>query len=291
MARPVCLYCGAALPAEVVAAAAESAALVTAPSAPAPPQEAWTGTLVVVDQSSGDAATLRDALGLVPYEAALRHRRGGYALEGIFDPSAAEEEAARLRAAGLAVFLVPESVARAEPLVAYAGVRERERLRLLGASGSWEVSASHLLLVVRGPIVREYQAPLERRKIRTARLEDGYRFHLHLRTSPLALELDPGDFDFGTGATLKGSSLLELSAWIDSVTHGTPIDDAFRHSTPALGPTTARPSGPLAAAAALSGTDSGRRNRKEGTVHDNLRQFRFYSSWRGAVERARMEQP
>ncbi len=290
MARPVCLYCGAALPAEVVAEAAESAALVTAPDAAPPPAGAWTGTLVVVDQSSGDAATLGDALGLVPYEAALRHRRGGYALEGVFDPSAAEEEAARLRASGLAVFLVPESVARAEPLVAHAGVRERDGLRLSGASGSWEVSAAHLLLVVRGPIVREYQAPLERRKIRTARLEDGYRFHLHRSTSPLPLELDPGDFDFGAGATLKGSSLLELGAWVDSVTQGTQVDDAFRHSTPALGPTTARPSGPTAKAAALSGTDTGKRNPGE-AVHDNLRQFRFYSSWRGAVERARMEQP
>ena len=137
------------------------------------------------------------------------------------------------------------------------GAREREGLRLRGASGPWEIAASHLLLVVRGPIVREYQAPLEQRRIRTARLEDGYRFHLHLRSSPLPLELDPGDFDFGAQAPLSGSSILELSAWIESVAQGTPVDDAFRHSTPALGPTTARPSGPTAAAAALSGTDPG----------------------------------
>jgi hypothetical protein len=291
MARPVCLYCGAALPAEVVAAAAESASLVTAPSAPPTPPGAWAGTLVVVDQSSGDAATLGDALGLVPYEAALRHRRGGYSLQGVFDPALAEAEAARLRAAGLAVFLVPESVARAEPLVAHAGVREKEGLRLLGASGPWEIAASHLLLVVRGPIVREYQAPLEQRRIRTARLEDGYRFHLHRRSSPLPLELDPGDFDFGAQAPLSGSSILEMSAWIESVAQGTPVDDAFRHSTPALGPTTARPSGPTAAAAALSGTDPGKRDHRGGAVHDNLRQFRFYSCWRGAVERARREHP
>lgn len=291
MARPACLYCGAALPAEVVAAAAESASLITAPDAAAPPQATWTKTLVVVDQSSGEVATLADALGLVPYEAALRHRRGGYALEGVYDPAMAEEEAARLRAAGLAVFLVPESVARAEPLVAHAGVRVRNSLSLRTATGPWEVSASDLLIVVRGPIVREYQAPLERR-IRTARLEDGYRFHLHLRTSTRALELDPGDFDFGTVAPLKGSSFLEMSAWIESVAEGTPVDEAFRHSTPALGPTSARPSGPTAAAAALSGTTGpGKRNSKEGAVHDNLRQFRFYSSWRGALERARVEQP
>jgi hypothetical protein len=288
MVRAGCLYCGAALPAEAVAAAAESAAAsVAAFGRPPPVAAASPGTLLIVDQGSADPATLGAALGLVPYEAVQRHRRAGYALEGIFDEAAAGAEASRLRAAGLVVFLVPESLARAEPWLAIVGMREKDGLRLRGTSGWRQVSRPDILLVVRGPIVREQQAPFVRRKIQTIRLEDGYRFHLHLASSPQILELDPGNFDFGAQAREYASSLLEMSGWLEALAHGGAIDDAFRHSTPALGPQTAGTTGPLAAADALSRSASRGRSKNEATVHDNLRQFRFYSSWRGAVERAK----
>jgi hypothetical protein len=282
MARPSCLYCGAALPAEAVAAAAESAAAVTAQGAP---REASRRTLLVVDCAKADAGILGTALDLLPYEAAQRHRRGSLHLEGVLAPAAAEEEAARLRAQGLVVFLVSEALARADPWLAVAGAREKDGLRLRGTTGSREVLASDLLLVVRGPIVREYQAPRAPRKIQTARLEDGYRFHLHLRSSPQVVELDPGDFDFGMRVSLFPSSLLEMSDWLESMAQGVEVDEAFRYSTPALGPG-AGPAGPLAATSALARSTKG--DKDQATVHDNLRQFRFYSSWRGAVERARM---
>jgi hypothetical protein len=285
MARPSCLYCGAALPAEAVAAAAASAAALDAVG-PAREEEGPPRMLLLVDPKSADPGTLGIALELSPYESALRHRRGGYSLEGVLSEGAAEPEAARLRAAGLVVFLVPESRARAEPWLAVAGVREDDGdLSLRGITGSRQVSRSDLLLVVRGPIVREYQAPLTPRKVQTARLADGYRFHLHLRSSPQVLELDPGDFDFGARPTVFGSSLLEMNDWLGALVEGVAVDDAFRYSTPALGPGT-EPAGPLAATKALSrgakASDTGR-----ATVHDNLRQFRFYSGWRGEVERAK----
>ncbi len=290
MARPACLYCGAPLSAETVAAAVASAATVASfGTLPPPAAGAVHGVLVVVDQSSADARTLGAALGLGPYESAQRRKRGGYALEGILEPAAADEEAARLRAAGLVVFQVPESVARKEPWIAGAGSRGPDGLRLRGSSGTRLVSGADLRLVVRGPIVRQYQAARERPKIRTARLEDGYRFHLHLGASPEIVELDPGDFDFGAQGPLSGSSLLEMCDWLDSVRGEATVDDDFRHVTPALGPTPAGAGGPLAAAAALSRSVSSGRGQGEGAVHDNLRQFRFYSSWRGAVERARSE--
>jgi hypothetical protein len=245
------------------------------------------GTLLVVDGSSADPATLGSALGLLPYESAQRHRRGGFAALGVLDPAAAAEEAARLRAAGLVVFLVPESLARTEPWVAVAGVREKDGLRLRGVTGSRLVSGRDLLIVVRGPIARQYQAPLERRKIQTARLEDGHRFHLHLRASPQILELDPADFDFGAQARRFGSSLLEMNDCLESLTRGVAVDEAFRYATPALGPGSPESTGPLAALA--RGASKGRT--KEVAVHDNLRQFRFYSAWRGAVERQRSGSP
>jgi hypothetical protein len=286
MARPVCLYCGAPLPAEAVAAAAESAAGVTAAGSAPPGGGASSRTLLVVDCSSADAATLADALELTRYESAQRHRRGGLSLEGVLGPVAAEAEAARLRAAGLVVFLVSEALARAEPWLAVAGMREKDGLSLRGPIGSRRVSSADLLLVVRGPIVREYQAPLAPRKIQTARLEGGYRFHLHLHSSPQVLELDPGDFDFGARPPIFGSSLLEMNDWLDSLAQSAVMDDSFRYSTPALGPGTG-PAGPLVATSALSRSAKGR-DKSQTTIHDNLGQFRFYSSWRGAVERTRV---
>jgi hypothetical protein len=245
-------------------------------------------TLLVVDPSSTDPATLGAALDLTPYESAQLHRRGGYALQGILDDPVAEEEAARLRAVGIGVFLVPESRVKAEPWLAVAGAREKDGMCLRGAAGSRQVSAPDLLIVVRGPIVREYQAPFERRKIQTMRLEDGYRFHLHLKDSPQILELDPGEFDFGARAMRFASSLLEMSDWLDSLAGGVPVDDTFRHTTPALGPATPGTTA-LGVVGALSRSASKGRNKNEGTVHDNLRQFRFYSSWRGALESARVK--
>ena len=284
MARPACLYCGAALPAEAVAEAAASAAALEA--GPTPPDEGPPRMLVLVDSSSADPGTLAAARELSAYEAALRHRRGGYSLEGVLGQAEAEPEAARLRAAGLGVFLVPESRARAEPWLAIAGTRQDGGdLSLRGAGGSRQVSRPDLLLVVRGPIVREYQAPLAPRKVQTARLADGYRFHLHLRSSPQVLELDPGDFDFGTRATAFSSSLLEMNDWLAALVEGVVVDDAFRYSTPALGPGT-EPAGPLAATRALSRSAKGN-DKSQAAVHDNLRQFRFYSGWRGEVERAK----
>jgi len=269
---------------------ASAATAVAFGAVPAPAGGAIRGVLVIVDQSSVDERTLGEALGLGPYAAAQQRKRGGYALQGILEPAAAEEEAARLRSAGLGVFLVPESVARKEPWIAVAGSRGPDGLRLRGSpGGARAVSGADLCLVVRGPIVRQYQASRERQKFRTARLEDGYRFHLHLAASPEIVEIDPGDFDFGAQGSLSGSSLLEMGDWVDSVTGDATVDDSFRHATPALGPTPAVDGGPLAAAAALSRRVSSARGKGEGAVHDNLRQFRFYSSWRAAVERARAE--
>ena len=244
-----------------------------------------------MDLSSAAPATLGAALDLLPYESAQRHRRGGYALEGALEGAAAEEEAARLRAAGLVVFLVSESRAREEPWLALAGGPGKDGLVLKGATGTRVISSSDLLLVVRGPIAREYQAPPQRRRIKTTRLEDGYRFHLHLRASPQVVELDPGDFDFGARPPLSGSSLLEMSDWLEPLTEGVEKDDAFRHLTPALGPGTPGPAGPLAATGALARSAPASGTSSEAEVHDNLRQFRFYSSWRGAVERQRAGLP
>jgi hypothetical protein len=267
-----CVYCGAEAP----AGAAEL------------PREATPETshrrLVVLRVEGADPAALARALGLAAAEAAHRARRGGWQLLRIAEPEAAREQAARLGEAGLAAVLVPEAEVRAaaSPEVALGGEWKGGELALRTTRGPARVRASQLLLAVQGPIAREYQTSQQVKRSRTATLEPGYRFHLHRRGESRPLELDPGAFDFGAGGQ-GGSSLLQLTAWMQELTRGVVVDDGFRRLPPELGVAQASIAGPLAAADALGARAAGRGDAP--LVLDNLRQFRFYSAWRAAVER------
>jgi hypothetical protein len=279
ISRPRCLYCGVALdpalvpppPPEPAAGAAELPAL-AAPSEPAPER-----TLVVIGFQSPDVAPVAEALALAPFEVAQRMRRGGWHLHKVLAPDAAAVEGERLQAAGLAVRLVPEVEVRpsAEPIAVTGGTWSEPHLRLHTSRGDRALAAGDLLLIVSGAIQREYPAEF-RRNLRLAALTPGHRFHLHTRGEALAFELDPDAFVFDTPSPVPMSSLLELRSWIAGLTP-VPVDDGFRSLPPALGPS---PTPDPTAFAAL------RAGKKEGApVHDNLRQFRFYSGWRAAVER------
>jgi hypothetical protein len=235
---------------------------------------------VVIDLERATPPALVEGLGLGAYEAAQRQKRGGYSLELVIDSSEAEAEAEALRGAGLLVFLVPEAASRIVPWVATSGFGD-DGTALRGDEGLRRVRPGDVLLVVRGPIAREYQAPEKRRRIDTARLSPGYLFHLHLRESPQVLEIDPFDFAFGSGPPVSGSSQVEIQTWVDGVRAGAREDDAFRHLTPALGLSQDQNRGALRA---LGGAPAGG---KTPGVLDNLAQFRSYSGWRGAVERQR----
>jgi hypothetical protein len=269
---PRCVYCGADAPPEVVRGAPEEAA---APVGP--------GRLLVVLQVEGtEPATLARALALAAAEANHRVRRGGWQLLRIAEPVAAEEQAQQLRGAGLGVALVAEADVRAasRPVVAAGGESAGRRLSLRTSEGPLEVETSDLMLIVQGPITREYQTSQEVKRARTATLEPGYRFHLHRRGEVRPVELDPGAFEFGAAAS-GASSLLLLSAWAQELGADVSVDDGFRRLPPELGVAEAA-GGPLAAADAL-GVRGGR---GEATlVLDNLRQFRFYSAWRAALQR------
>ena len=274
VAGPRCLYCGGELPAP---AAAPAAAPPAAPAAPA-------RSLVVLDLQAAPAAGLGEALGLSAFEAARRAERGGYHLYRIVAPDAAERARVRLAGLGLRAWLLPE-----------ADVREAARPRLV-RGGGWEdgllvlrledetlrIGPRDLLLVVRGAIVREYQGVAKRTKVRAATVEGGHRVHLHRRAGPSPLEIDPGDFEFTPGAGSFGPSLLVVAGWVESLRAHAPLDDGFRRLAPALGPEAAT-KGALAAVEALRPA----RGKDAPLVLDNLAQFRFYSAWRGIVERRR----
>jgi len=279
--RATCFYCGAPLPPEDVEAGDVS------PS-PGPSPEGGGRTLVVLDLAGVDIAALAQALDRPFFEAGLVARRDGFHLHRILEPAAAGAEAARLAACGVTTLLLPEAEARIRPVRALGGKRGDGSLVLRTEEGPAEVHRGDLLLVVRGPITREYQPAARRRRVDTTHLEEGYRVHLHRRHEPQPVEIDAATFERGVSAT--GSARLEIDAWAEEVRGGAPCDDGFRRLSPALGPAEPEPKGALAAASSL-----GRAARGQGSGHDegpvvldNAAQFRFYSGWRAAVERRRV---
>lgn len=282
-----CLYCGAARP----------------PSAtPSPGREARAGepsagaqrgrVALVADLQDVDPQWLTGALGLSAYDARQRARGPRYQFLRLAEESAAEEETAKLTARGVPVMAIAEEEARAglRARVALGGEYRDGVLRTRTSGGEVLVHSGDLLLVVRGPIAREYQTRggeglAEVKRIRTATLEGGFRFHLWHRGAASPLELDPGSFAFGREAFLPGSSLLVLTEWIASLAATVATDDSFRRLPPALAPA-AEGSGVLAAANVLERRAEARSGKSEGpVVLDNVTQFRFYSGWRAAVER------
>ncbi len=243
--------------------------------------------MLVLDLDHADPALVAEVLGVSAYEARQRVQRAGRQLHRSVGAREAEAEAARLEAGGLRVVRVPESEARAaqQPILATGGRLARGALHVRAGKAELELTPDDLLLVVRGPITREYQTASSRLKLlRTSSLEAGYRFQLHRRTDRRPVELDPGSFEFGGPRNHPGSSLLELAAWIGVAANGVPVDDRFRLLPPALAP--AAPASGLVAVAEALGAGRSRGEADQGAVVlDNLAQFRFCSGWLGACER------
>jgi hypothetical protein len=253
----------------------------------------------VLDLASAPPESLAHALALPLYDAGLLARRGGLLLHRALELAEARAEAERLAACGVGAFAVSEVEARVRPLRCLGGERGAGALFLRTEDGPFAVRRGDVLLVVRGPIVREYQPTAKRRRIDTARLEEGYRVHLHLRArpaepsgtpaeeAPRPVEIDAASFEFGFAVT--GSARLEVDAWVDEVAGDAAIDEGFRRLPPALGPAEPEVRGALAAASSLGLATRGRGSGRDDApvVLDNAELFRLYSGWRAAVERRR----
>jgi hypothetical protein len=296
VARPSCLYCGKPLPPELASAVAPSAG--PEPATAGGDASAAARLLLVLDLAGARPEALVQALGLPSYQAGLLSKRGGYRFHRALEPPRAEAERERLLSHDVKVVLVPEDEARLPPLRVTGGGRTEHGLHLRTEEGPLDVRPSDLLLVVQGTITREYQTSLRRHRPRTARLEDGYRVHLHRLAETRPLEIDA--FNFERGAAFTGSVRIEVDACVDAVSPGVPRDDEFRRLSPALGPAEQEPRGPLAAVGSLRARVEGPASRTPRNVAagadpdadrtailDNVRQFRFYSGWRAAVERRR----
>jgi hypothetical protein len=99
------------------------------------------------------------------------------------------------------------------------------------------------------------------------------------------VELDTASLEIRGERRFPGSALLELNHWIEALVGRALIDDLFGRLSPALG-LAEPPSGALAALAATRP----RRRDAAASILDNVSQFRFYSGWRGAVERRRRQE-
>jgi len=290
-ARATCLYCGAPLPAEPSPGAeALPAARAGGEGPPRPGVEAGGSTgrwLLVIDLGDAAPDTVARGLDRSLYEAGLLVRRGGWHLHRALDEGPAAEEALRLGALGLHVVVVPEAETRARPLRTLAGERGEGALDLRTEEGSVVVLRGDLLLVVAGPISRQYQTPSKQRRIDTARPDEGYRVHLHRHADPRPLEIDAACIEPGFAVT--GSARLEVDAWVDEVAGDAPRDDGFRFLPPALAPAEPEPKGALAAVRSLglASRDAAGERRDRAVVLDNVAQFRFYSGWRAAATRRR----
>ena len=236
--------------------------------------------LVVVALEGVDAARLAAAFGISRYEAGQWARRGGYHLHRAAAAADAAAERARLAGQGIAAFTFDEAAVRAaaEPEPALGGRFDGQALHVRTPGGTVDIAGADLLLVVKGPIAREHPTKEILRFVPTATLDPGFRFHLHRRDPPRPLEIDPAAFDFGAHRA-RESSLLEIAGWITALAAAAPVDDGFRRITPALGP-----AAPTAGKAARP-EDALRTSGAPSAILDNVAQFRFYSAWRGAVER------
>jgi hypothetical protein len=298
MARPRCVYCGTDLPAAAVEAAAAarealeasagpgalpgvSAALSGAPAAvPAIAAPEVERALVVVDLRGAPPDQVSRALGVSTYEATQWSRRGGHHLHRIVPLAESARHAETLASGGLSVVVVPEADVRAAaPLFALGGGPVADRLVLRTEEGQREISSGEVLLVVKGPIAREYPPSGDVRRPRATHLDPGYRYHLHRRSDMRPVELDPFEFAFGAAAGVT-SSILEIASWLERLFPGAPVDDAFRAITPAVAPA---PPGTTRGVEALAREASASRSAR--VMLDNVAQFRFYSAWRAAVER------
>jgi hypothetical protein len=295
VARERCVYCGEPLPRHIVEEVRPPGdgerEHSTAPPQLAPESAAPDRSLLVLDLAAAAAVDLAAALELSPYEADLLARRGGFLLHRILLPEAAEAERGHLSNAGLSVEVVPEAETRVRPCRAVGGERREGALIFRTDEGAITVRREDLLLVVRGPIARQYQPSYRGRRVETASLDEGFRVHLHRQADPRPVEIDSSNFEFGASAS--GSSRLELETWLDEIGEGVPCDDDFRRLPPALGVAEPEPTkGPLAAASALGRARRRNANRQgDSVVLDNAAQFRFYSAWRAALERRRSRRP
>lgn len=299
VARAACLYCGAALSADAVISAEASAARVAstrgfgdlARDAPGAPRQDARSCLVIRTSAAHPDALAR-AFSISTWEAQQWRARGSHRLVRVAKTDAARAEESALRAAGIEAWALPEADTRAalDPWVveeidlsaaapvftgrpAHGGTEERRA-----------IAPDEVALVLSGPILRQRLKPTTTlKRPGLDRLDDGYRAHLHL-SAAAPIEFDPRRVSVLGGAGAPAVAIVrDLVKRFAAAAHH---DENFRNEVPVMSESDERPD--ELAPKSGRGAETARAEPRA-VILDNARQFRSYSGWRGAVERASRE--
>jgi hypothetical protein len=300
MARANCVYCGAPLAEEIIEEAALAARRVQKTQSLAHLQtvaqgqgrEPQTRRYVIIDTSAAGAEAIASACSVSVWEARQWQAACVFRLVRVSAEPADGPLERRLKDQGLSFFVVPEDdVARSRIPVLLESIdlsKVPARCSLRpdpeAAPVGRDLPESELALIVSAPIKREKvkDSPSPKKAVDT-RLEDAWVVHLHLRSEARPWEIDPRRTGYErAGLASAHMSTMEL---VRRLSASVPHDETFKNMVPALSPGI-DPVGDLAALKAPTRT-AGKPPRR--LVLDNLAQFREYSAWRGAIERARRE--
>ncbi|MEO6401891.1 MAG: hypothetical protein ABIP62_07740 [Vicinamibacteria bacterium] len=299
MARPTCVYCGAKLSVELLDEAASAARRVLQSKSLAglekaakgsSPDQVWRRYLIL-DTKDASVASLASACRASTWEARQWQAASRYRLLKVTRETDAPIESA-LREHRLPFFALSEEVVAAarSPLLleavdpTAAPLKVTFRTEADGPSMTRDIRNDDIAILLSAPIRREkVKEATSRHAQPDIRLEDAWLMHLHLKNEPRPFELDPRRVAFeGGGLTSAHMRSLEL---LRRLAVDVPHDEAFKNTVPALSPGT----DPLIDLARLkTPPKSGAKDAKL-VVLDNVAQFREYSAWRGAVEKARLQ--
>jgi hypothetical protein len=300
MARPTCVYCGAALPKETLEEAAFAAQRVLKSKTLLDLENAAKGAeqpvrparrYLVIDTTSASAEDLALGCSISEWETRQWQAASRYRLLRISDGSQDGHIESQLRERGVAPLVIPEDVVALARRPMTVETLDLSAPPLLRAHLAEEPDAAvvprdlgehDIVLMVSAIIKREkVREPLASRLQADRRLDDGYLVHLHLKGQSRPWEIDPGRTGYqGPGPTSAYMRTLELVRRLAAaISH----DEGFKNIVPALSPGV----DPLTDLAGLR--DSRSKGKEPKTVIlDNVAQFREYSAWRAAVERTRL---
>lgn len=299
MARATCVYCGAALSAQILEEANLAAERVLKSKSLAHLEAAAKGhsgnqppkRYLVADTSCTSAQILAQAASVSPWEARQWQAASRYRLLRITSEAEGSSLEARLEEMGVPCFSIPERIvapARSPiPIESVDRASSPLQCSLRHSEESAPAQAALLedevALVISASIkrerVREQQA--SRRTRAETRLEDILVVHIHLKAETRPLEIDPRRTGFeGGGLASAHMGTLELVRRLSTTAAH---DTSFRNAVPALSPAEDTSSD----FAGLKKPIKPGAKEPKVVVLDNLAQFREYSAWRGAVEKER----
>jgi hypothetical protein len=297
MARAKCAYCGAALPSETLAEAAQSAQKILQSKTLAGLEAAATvlgndaqpRRYVIVDTTAASVELMAEACAVSVWEARQWQAGSRYRLFRISTEPADGPLESGLKGKGLTPLVVPdETIARARnpiPLESIDAISSPAQCTLRedpeAAPSRRELREENLILIVSASIKRQRMKEESTPRVRAeTRLEDAWLIHLHLQGESRPWEIDPRRTAYeGPGPASAFMRTLEL---VRRLSASAPHDEGFRNVVPALSPGV----DPRRDLDGLGPPSKKKSKEPKVVVLDNVAQFREYSAWRGAVEAA-----